>query len=280
MIAGGDAVTGDLRVYAIENEAGETIRLRLIGSASGAFRDDALIVGMPASWSVEAHGDGAACEPFVAGKTADRRMVKVSGGAIVTNVRGDCYLLRAGQKAATRDRLIVQASNSSFELADPTSVVIVGKPSAFVEERGRPRSAGRDELFWRPTGTNNWLAGIAGADLGRCEFSWRDQRTGHIRDRRDVVVLPAGFAIQHGIIGTQQEISVSGWPGRVSATDGLLHGPNCWRLHSKGNARSRFVVTLHATDDDTVDIVVPLRHQAWIESWTEGPTKRGARLSL
>lgn len=280
VLSGGEAVTGDLRVYAIDRENEGGVRLRLLGSASGAFREDLLVVDMPAAWSIDAHGEASKCEPFPDCQAADRTTFKVTGSAIVTNPRGDQYLLRAGQRSGSRDRLVVHSSNPTFELADTTAHLVIGAPEALVEDQGRPRGAGNGELFWRPSGTNQWRSNIEKASIGRCEIAWRDRTTGHIRGRCDVVVLPANFVVRSGIVGNFQEISIEGWPGKVSTSQGSLNGVNCWRLQLQGNTCSRFVATLHPHIGEAFDIVIPLRHQAWIESWADGPTPREAHISL
>jgi hypothetical protein len=280
VLAGGETVTSDLRVYTIESETDETAHLKLVGSASGAFRDDQLVVDVPTSWSVEANGDSATCEPYALGRTLERSPWKVSGAAIVTNVRGDRYLLRTDQNAATRDRLLLNGSNASFELDDPAYLLIIGTPSAQVEEQRRPRGASYNELFWRPAGASQWQPGIGGACAGLCEFAWRDRETRHIRDRRDAVVLPAGFTAQSRRVGDWLEFSVEGWPGAATAAVGSPQGENCWRLRAKANTRSRFKVTLSTATGSVFDIALPIRHQAWIENWADGPLPREARLSL
>ena len=280
VLSGGEAVTGDLRIYAVDNETDTGARLRLLGSASGGFREDLLVVDMPVSWTIQPHGEESTCEHFAEGRAPHRSISKVTGSAIVTNARGDRYLVRAGQNAATRDRLVVHASNAPFELADTTVRLIIGKPQAHVEERGRPRSAGNEELFWRPFGTNVWRPNITRASVGKCEIAWRDRATGHIRARCDVVVLPTNFAVRTDIAGNFQDVSIEGWPGKVATTQGSPVGDIRWRLPLQGNTCSRFVATLQPDGGEPFDLVIPLRHQAWIESWTQGPTGRDARLSL
>src|SRR5690606_32354733 len=114
VLPGGEAVTGELRVYTIDNETDAGVRLRLLASASGAFREDLLVVDIPTNWSIQSHGEASTCESFPAGGATSRATFEVTGSAIVTNARGDRYLLRAGQNAASRDRLVVAASNASF----------------------------------------------------------------------------------------------------------------------------------------------------------------------
>lgn len=280
VLSGGEALVGELRIYSIESEAEETARLRLVGSTSGAFRDDVLVVEMPPDWLIAPHGNEATCVAFNIGKTTERTRWKVTGAAIVTSSRGDRYLLRTSQKSVSRDRLVLNGSNVHFRLADTASLLIVGKPLAHVEELARPRPAGRDELVWRSAGTRVWQQEIAEASIGPCEFAWLDRETGHIRDRRDATVFPGDFVVRRSRIGGQLEISIGGWPGRISSSDGPAHGTNCWRLPVKGNTRSHFGASLETPDGIDFDIVIPVPHQAWIESWADGPTQINARLSL
>lgn len=282
VLPGGESVTSDLRAYARDGEcnADGVLTLRLIGTCSGAFREDQIFADVPNDWSIAPHGEDSSCDRLEE-TSGDRCLWRVVGAAIATSERGDRYLLRSGQKAGERDRLLLFGEHAvGCELADSTRLLIRGTPLVRLHEGRRERAAAPDELWWRPANTSAWRRGVEKAGPGPCEFSWRDRLTGHIRDRRDALILPPACVVSSGRVGEWHEIAVTGWPGQVVASSGSLHAPDCWRVRAKGNTASRFMLTLSGAEGGPFDLVVPLRHQAWIESWKDGPIARDTRLSL
>lgn len=280
VLAGGEPVRSDLRVYARDAE-GEVSRFRLIGTGSGGFREEQLFIDVPDDWAIETHGDDAVAAMLPDGAMDGRALWRVGGTVVATNTRGDRYLLRANQQIGQRDSLLLHGERvQGCELADGQGLFFQGAPTARVQEGRRDRAASNDELWWRPAGSSAWRSGISCTAPGPCEFAWRDKLTGHIRDRADAVIAGEGFQIRSQRVGEWHEVQVDGWDGSIEASAGIAHGPSCWRLPLKGNTRSRLLLTLRAADEREFGIAVPIRHQAWIESWSDGPTPRNARLSL
>ena len=279
-LAGGEAVAGQLRVYARDAEGDEPLTLRLLGTGSGAYRAEVLYIDVPEDWTAAPHGNDAVCAPVTLASAENRSLWQVSGCTIVKAPGGDVYLVRSGQSATARDRLWIESSSASFALADNQRALILGKPFLRVEEGGRERHSVNGELWWRPTGTSTWKAEPASASPGPCEFAWRDRASGHIRDRQDAVVLPSALAVTTARIGDWIEVRLLGWPHSASSAQVTRHEPNCWRLPAKANRQSTLCLSLAGAEGGPFEILVPLRHQAWIESWKGGPLQRNARFSL
>ena len=283
ILPGGEAVTSSLRVYARDGDgqAESALTLRLIGTCSGGFREEKIYADLPSGWSIAPHGEDAECDRWPDAARGERCLWQLFGAAVVTSDRGDRFLLRAGQKSGERDHLLLFGDRvTGCELGDAGCSLIKGAAIARLHEGRRERAAAADELWWRPAGTSAWRRGTEQAAPGRCEFAWRDRLTGHIRDRKDAVILPASFAVSIRRVGDWHEIAITGWSGQISASSGLVHSPDNWRLQAKGNTASRLILTLTGAEGGPFDLVVPLHHQAWIESWKDGPLGRNARLSL
>lgn len=282
LLAGGDPVPSGLRVYASDGaEAESAMRLRLLGTGSGAYREDILYIDAPPGWDVAAHGENSTAEQVVPGGGDERSLWRGTGSIIATSPRADRYLVRSGQKASQRDRLILMGRHvHGCAAADSALPVLEGAPTFLLKEGRQDRGAAPGELWWRACGASAWRSNPAEAGPGLCEFGWRDRVTGHVRDRRDAVLLPPGFRLDASRIGDWNEIKVSGWSGTVSANAGNRHGHACWRIPAKANPRSRLSLTFEGAEGGPFTLEVPLRHQAWIESWEDGPVRREARLSL
>jgi hypothetical protein len=211
ILPGGEAATSDLCVYARDGDSQSdgALTLRLIGACSGAFHEEQIFADLPAGWSIAPNGDEANCERWSQETGGERSLWQISGAAVVTSNRGDRFLLRAGQKLGERDRLLLFGDRvSGCRLDDPARLLIAGSPMARLQEGKRERAAENDELWWRPAGTTAWLRGVEQAGHGPCEFAWRDRLTGHIRDRRDAVVLPADFTVSSRRVGDWHEMAV------------------------------------------------------------------------
>jgi hypothetical protein len=279
-LAGGEPVVGQLRVYVREGEGGQNLQLRLLGTGSGGYRADVIFVDILSSWTAAPHGPDGTCSLLDQGSEEGRSIWQISGSALFTAPSGDAYLVRGGQTALARDRLWMERASANFVLADENSTLLLGKPFLRVEEGGRERNSVSGELWWRPAGTSTWKPEPAAAAPGPCEFAWRDRVTGHIRDRRDAVVLPAIFAVAATRTGDWTEVRLSGWPYSASAPSRPQHESNCWRLPAKANTLSTLRLNLSGGDGGSFEVLVPLQHQAWLESWSDGPLRRNARLSL
>lgn len=279
VLPGGQAVTAAVRVYAIDPQADGKGDFVLLGVGSGGYRPAQLLVDLNADWECAAHGDGATVSTVPDGASRTRVLWAVEGGAIATSPRGDRYLVRAGQKADTRDRLILTGQEASVRVQmDESLPVFLGVPDLRLCEGRRDRAANPDELWWRPLGTRQWLVGVTAANVGGCEFAWRDSTTGHIRALAAAVILPVGFAVERRRGTEWTNVSVTGWEGRVEI-DGGMRTSSGWRFPARGGARSTCTIRLLGSSAPLI-FVVSLPHLAWIHEWSEGPMERDAQVSL
>jgi hypothetical protein len=279
-LAGGESVVGELHVYAKDEDSYQPNRLRLLGTGSGGYRPTELFVDSPDDWTVSPHGPDSFSELHHGDSSCGRNVWRIVGTAIASTTRGDSYLVRAGQSGIARDRLRLESSTARFSLNDSNLTLVRGRPFLRIEEGGRERGAMTGELWWRPAGATDWRPNPSSALNGPCEFAWRDRITGHIRDRRDAVLVPSDLEVEASNVGDWVEIRLSGWPHSASASSGNSHGHNCWRISAKANTRSMLSIKLLGAAGGSFEIQVPLRHQAWIEGWSEGPLRKDAALSL
>lgn len=279
-LPGGESVVGELHVYIKEDDSEHPDRLKLVGTGSGGYRAPELFLDVPLDWTVSPNGADSISEIYHGPSVCDRNVWRVIGTAIISTKRGDAYLVRAGQSGISRDRLRIESSAARFALNDGNLALIRGQPFLRIEESGRERNALAGELWWRPAGTMEWRPNTSSASIGLCEFAWRDRITGHIRDRRDAVLVPPNMEVEVSNVGDWMEVRLSGWPHSASASAGNNQGSNCWRLSAKANTRSMMTISLDGAAGGLFEIQVPLRHQAWIESWSDGPLRKDAAISL
>lgn len=282
ILPGGEPLSAGARIYQQERSTIEgPAEFTLLGTGSGGYLPDRLHVDMPAAWTCAPHGEGASASVFPGGDLSGRTMWIVEVGAIVQSTQGDRYLIRAGQKGDQRDTLVLIGDvvpNCAPVLRHLP--VYVGVPRIQHSEGRRERSPGYTESWWRPRGESKWRLAPDTASPGVCEFAWRDGGTGHVRDRREAIVLPREFKIERRRFGDWLELTVVGWPGRVEVDGGNKAAGGGWRFSMRGNARSKCTIRLLDAGAESIEIEVPLPHQAWLDHWTNGPVPRGGRISL
>jgi hypothetical protein len=280
MIPGGEAVTGNLRVYVAEGAEKEQQQFRLVGTGSGAYRAVCVHIDVPAGWDCQPHGPEARCSPVLM-PTTDRALWAVEGTVIVRTRSGDAYLVRAGQEADQRDRLALDGARlHGATYADDALPVLLGTPTFSLLETRHPRAPAPNEAWWRPRGAGYWHPNPARARPGLCEFAWRDAQTGHIRDRTDAAILPAGFAITRRRTGECLDLGIVGWNGDVEIEAGQALGDNVWRFDLRAGSLSSVIIRLCSEGAQQVCLSVPLPHHAWIHSWTAGPILPGNTISI
>lgn len=279
VLPGGGAVASGLRVYATRLGGGGDCDLTLIGTGSGGYRPERLLVDVGSDWTCTPNGPEAVAERVGGDASPDRALWAVEGGAVATSPRGDRYLVRTGQKGDARDRLLLTGRDAQG-CAEPDEGlrVLLGPPDLRVCEGRRERAAASGETWWRPSGTRSWKGDPARAGLGACEFAWRDATTGHVRALVAAVILPVGFTVERRRAADWIEVDVNGWPGRVEV-DGGTRGPSGWRFPLRGSARNACTIRLLG-DGPAIVLTAPLPHLAWIHDWGEGPMDRNAQLSL
>lgn len=279
VLPGGQAVTAAVRVYATDARPDGNNEFQLLGTGSGGYRPERLLIDLGADWECAPHGEGATVSIVPEGASQTRFLFSVHGGATATSPRGDRYLIRAGQKGDTRDRLMLTGSQATVcTHIDDDLPVFLGMPELRLCEGRRDRAANVGELWWRPAGSRQWLADVKTAKLGVCEFGWRDAATGHIRALAAAVILPIDFAVERRRGAEWIDVAVTGWMGRIEV-DGGMRSASGWRFPARGSARSTCTIRLLG-DRAPIVLAVPLPHLAWIHDWRDGPMKRDAQLSL
>ncbi len=287
VLAGGERVGANLRVLAehgAEDPAG--LLLRHLGTGSGGYREEVLYLDIPSDWIVSRSGDDAEFDGVAVGDDdkSGRSIWRVKGSVVANSPRGDSYLVRTGQRAGQRDTLILLAEDArGFRSSDAGLQAATGRPGFLLRENARERAPRDGELWWRPAGGSGWRNDLRRAGPGPCEFAWRDERTGHLRDRKDLLILPEEFSVEVSRTCDWNSVGVEGWPGSVTpaACAGIVEAePGRWRVPARGSSSSLLELRLSGAQGGEFGIVVALDHQAWIEGWQDGPLPRNGRIWL
>ena len=186
-LAGGKPRRGALIVTEVTTgEHTEPSLLRVIGAGSGKYRADIVVIQCPAAWRVDATG-GETVEALGKG-VADTRLWRVTGGAFVTDDRGDRFRILCGQPADEPNRIELVGTHAAWAEVVGDVDLFAGPPLARI---------GEGQLCIRSIGERSWQRAPNSLPCGHYELGWR--RDGIVLDRRRIAVLPAGAQItRHG----------------------------------------------------------------------------------
>jgi hypothetical protein len=279
LMSGGERVGDGLRVFVTNSENEDPEDLILSGAGSGSYRAEPLYVSTPEGWSAEVHDESSSCTIFHGPETG-RQIWTVTGSARIVSDSGDLYLVRAGQKGEKRDILsLVGSAPRGCAAQDPAIPLYLGVPRLEVSDGGRARSPGPGEAWWRPKNERTWRSLDNAKVEGRVEFAWRDAATGHMRDRKEAVVLPAAFEISRNNTEGGTSLIVAGWSGDIRLDHGDRTGPGTWRF-AKGSKWHSTCARLHNADGADIHLTVPLPHNASVDHWTDGPVAPNSTISI
>lgn len=185
-LAGGKPRRGALIVTEVEEgDAAAPTLLRVIGSGSGKYRADTVVVQIPRDWRVDATG-GESVELIGSG-VGQTQLWRVTGGAFVTDADGDRFRVLCGQPQDEPNRIELLGTLASWAEVAGDVDLFAGPPLARV---------GQGSLCVRAIGTRAWAAAPKPLPVGHYELGWR--RDGIILDRRRIAVLPVGAEISRG----------------------------------------------------------------------------------
>ena len=246
------------------------------GSGSGSYRADEVHLDAPLDWRIETADSGSST---IVNECMGRRLTRVSGDVRVHTRDGDIYLIRTGQTAEWRDRLVVMGVTPASCQAMDNLPLVRGAPQLLVGSDASLRAAS-GEGWWRPAGDRHWRPVTRQMTAGPTDFAWRDAATGCIRARASAFVLPAEFTVARRVLGDSIELSVSGWPGTVASSTGVGIGGDRWRVPVVPRDRTPAVLRLSLPQGPPAQIAVALPQRAWIHEWQQGPTERNSVISL
>ncbi|KAB0678452.1 hypothetical protein F6X38_15560 [Aureimonas leprariae] len=281
IVHGGDAVSASVRVFEPISGEDPPQAFRLIGTGSRGYGPDTVYVDLPHRWTCEPRSPASRIECVAQSEKLGRRLWRVQGEASIRAPDGDVYLVRTGQKGEERDCLeFVGQLVPGMTNLDVDVPVFLGPPKLELRKGSRRSAPLSGEIRWRPRGQSAWLPFAGSMKPGPCEFSWRDAKTGHVRDRRDAVVLPDRFRIERKPQNGAIDIVVSGWPGGVRSDGSEQVAPHCVRFPLQGSTRTSCSLELLDGSPTPVVLSVPLPHHAWIVDWSGAAVPRDGRVAL
>jgi hypothetical protein len=272
-LAGGKPRRGALIVAEIEgNEPAHPTFLRVVGSGSGKYRAETVVLQAPADWRVDATG-GEKVQAFGAG-AGNTLLWRVSGGAFVTAPDGDRFRLLCGQPQNEPSRIeLIGRAPAWAEVAGDVDL-FVGSPMTRIGQNGG--------LCIRAIGERSWQPAPGTLPIGHYDIGWR--RDGITLDRRRVAILPAGAEVV--LTGSPKHVSyqLSGFgvcsidPGEdapvrvVSDTE--------WRAQSSGRIVHWF--TAHVEWPESPSLAVRINHPtaASIARWDGSVLPDQTRVTL
>lgn len=268
-VPGGGALRGGLLVL---REDGD--RYVVEGSGSGAFRADEVQLDMPSDWRAE--GDDG---PIEGKLRLGRLLARATGEVRVHTPDGDIYLIRTGQKADGRDRLVMVGAAALGCRSLDGAPLICGTPQLLVASGTAFRAAG-GEGWWRRSSEKSWRPCAGALPPGPIDFAWRDRVSGHIRARAAAFVLPPQFRIERRVTGGTITLKVDGWTGSVTSSVGSPAGPGTWRVPVVPHDNAPPVLALGHEGGEPTRIAVALPQRAWLHDWHDGPVPRDRLISL
>ena len=179
-LAGGKPRRGALIVTTIEEGSPDApLLLRVVGTGSGQYRAETLVVQAPSEWVVLAVGDESATE--IGAGVGDTRLWRVERGAFFTDPLGDRFRILCGQPADQPSRIDLIGSHAAWAETSGDIDLYVGPPLA--------RTGAGGALFVRAIGSRTWTPAPTSLPVGHYELGWRRDKI--LLDRRHIAVLPA-----------------------------------------------------------------------------------------
>jgi len=281
LLPGGEAIDSPMLIcYSEGADHSCPTKMMVAGTSGGKYRLDPLYIVAPSNWEITPGEDGEIVHKV---EVIDdhQSLWQVTRGAIASNPLGDRYRVLAGQPREQRDSVVLSGhSTSNCRAADHTSAIICGKPNVILRDQGRERAPRQGEIWWRKTGDREWHIATSFKAIGHCEIAWREAATGFLRDRQSAIFLPEGFNISIQSVGEHVELQLSGWSAGVSIKPGIKVQSNRWRFKTFGPGQSTAYISLDIAGSRTVELEVPLPHQAWITDWAGAPVSTRGRVAL
>lgn len=183
-LGGGKPRRGALIVTEIvEGDAGTPTLLRVIGSGSGKYRADMVVVQAPGDWRVETTTADESIAVLGPG-TDGQALWRVTGGAFVIDPIGDTFRILCGQPQDEPSRIELIGDHAGWAETSGNVDLYVGPVLARI---------GAGDLCWRAIGTRAWSRAPQPLPVGHYDLGWRRDRV--LLDRRRVAVLPAGASV-------------------------------------------------------------------------------------
>lgn len=278
VLPGGQPRRGRLLVCTIAaGSEGLPTELKVVGSGSGGYRADVVIVQVPESWRVEAvAGEDVAQLDIGVGQTT---LWRVRGGAYVTAPDGDRYRIRTGQAADRRDRIELYGNRAGWARLAGDIELFCGAPDVRLGDRSR------GALYMRRIGTRDWLRAPKPLPLGHYEIGWRDEKL--LLDRRRIAVIPAQARLRSEGMGKSTRFLLDGW-GYVTLTpaDGAPVHPRSdreWAARPVNQPTHRFAAILawaEAAMDPSLAIELDYPAEAGIARWDGAILPNRAQVTL
>ncbi|WP_336950711.1 STY4851/ECs_5259 family protein [Sphingobium aromaticivastans] len=254
-------------------------QLKVEGSGSGLFRAEALVLQVPADWTVTTAADGLSAETvtMIGPGVGDTLLWTVTGGAFVTAPDGDCYRIRAGQARDSKDRLDLVGDTPHWAEVSGDVDLYLGPPMV------RAGDAVRGGLFIRDIGAREWRKAPAPLPVGHYDIGWREGRL--LLDRRRIAVLPATARLERSGVGAGTRYSLSGF-GDVTLTPAedapvrVVNGGWVSRPPGSGQPRFRFDAMVGWQNSRSLPVTIGYPAAAAIARWDGTLLRGGATITL
>jgi hypothetical protein len=280
VLPGGKSVGDGMRIFERRTGDGEQGAFALIGQGSGGYRAETTFIDVPGDWALRGKDSNTEIEGQDFAFAPGRSLYRCAGQVIAEKPNGDTFLVRTGQSADRKDRLIIVAE-AALGVQAPGGERLFKHPlHAEVEDGVSRRAALRGEVCWRLSGEQDWRNDLANAGPGQCEFAWLDGTTKHVRDRLTALVLPSEFSLTQRTNSSHADIEMEGWGGKAMLGDEARDGEHGWRVRIDPPRRALLALRLTPEQGSTFELNVPLRSKEWLTTWDGELLRRDAVLGL
>lgn len=273
-LAGGKPRRGALIVATAADgtEEGPGDLLKVVGSGSGRYRAERLILQVPAAWRVDTTlGETVTLLGRGVGAT---QLWQVTGGAFVTDESNDRFRILCGQAQDMPSRIELFGEKVGWAETAGDIDMYCGPPQA--------RISGEGGLFIRPIGAPKWIAAPRPLPVGHYDISWR--RDGITLDRRRIAVLPAAAALQRGGSIQRPEYRPTGFaPCHIMPDDQapvMVDGAGQWRGRPSAAVVHWFTAQIMWPDAPSLSVRIAYPSPASIARWSGEILPNQARITL